>query len=191
MAKSIAPGKDVFQYAIRYLPTGKYLKRYSGSSFFETDIPACYNSPKVAMKSLETSFKYLKRYDPKDCQIVKFVLRMEEVKEPTPEEIEYEKELKILQQIRAISGEIEWSDIEGERGQWETFRWLKHLDLVPYEEGSGLFCFDKKFKTSNGYFHLIWEHCQKEDELPISISRGVEYNWDLRIQELKDKYGIR
>lgn len=191
MAKSIVPGKEVFQYAIRYLPTGRYLKRTSGSSFYETDIPACYNSPKVAKTSLETSFKFYKRFDPQNCEIVKFRLWMEEVKEPTPEEIEYEKELKNLQLFRKLTGEIEWSEIQSERGKWEMFRWLRHLDLVPIEEGDSLHCFDKKYKTSDGYFLLVWEHGQKEDDMPISISRGVEYNWDKRFQELKDKYGIR
>lgn len=190
MSKSIKPNTEVFQYAIRYLPTGKYLKKTPGSSFYETDIPSVYVSPKVAKKSLENEARW-GRYKPEDCEIVKFRLIMEEVKEPTPEEIEYEKELKNLQMLRKVLGEVQWEEVESERGRWELFRFIKHLDNKPVSEGSSLHCYDEVHKNSQGTFQLVWSHEQSRDEMPMSISRAVDYNWDDRIKQLKFKYGIR
>lgn len=190
MSKSIKPNTEVFQYAIRYLPTGKYLKKTPGSSFYETDIPSVYVSPKVAKKSLENEGRWLSRYDPKDCEIVKFRLIMEEVKEPTPEEIEYNKKLKNLQMLRKVLGEILWEEIESERGKSEIFRLIRHLDNVPVSTGNSLHCYDEVHKTSQGTFQLVWSHDQDTSEAPMSISRAVDYNWDDKIQELKTKYGI-
>lgn len=190
MTKSIVPNKEVFQYAIRHIPTGKYLKKTPGSSFYETDIPSVYNSPKVAMKSLENDSRW-GRFKPQDCEIVKFRLIMEEVKEPTPEEIEYEKELKNLQMLRKVLGEIQWEEINSERGKWEIFKFIKHLDNEPFSSGNSLHCYDEVHKNSHGTFKLVWTVDQSKNDIPMSISRAVDYNWDERIKHLKLKYGIR
>ena len=190
MSKSIKPNTEVFQYAIRYLPTGKYLKKTPGSSFYETDIPSVYVSPKVAKKSLENEARW-GRYKPEDCEIVKFRLIMEEVKEPTPAELEYQEELKNINMLRRVLGDVKWEEVESERGKWELFRYIQHLDNTPASKGSSLHCFDEVHKTSQGTFQLAWSNDQSRDEMPLSISRAVDYNWDDRIMQLKLKNGIR
>lgn len=190
MSKSIKPNTEVFQYAIRYLPTGKYLKKTPGSSFYETETPSVYNSAKVAMKSLENDARW-GRFKPEDCEIVKFRLIMEEVKEPTPEQIEYEKELKDLTFRRKVLGEQRWEEVESERGRSEIFRFIRHLDLVPVSSGDSLHCHDEVHKTGQGTYQLVWTHDQSKDELPVSISRAIEYNWEEQFKALKLKYGIR
>ena len=190
MTKSIVPNKEVFQYAIRYIPTGRYLKKTPGHSFYETDIPSVYNSPKVATKSLENESRW-GRYKVEDCEIVKFRLIMEEVKEPTPEEIEYEKELKNLNFLRRLNGETRWEEVESERGRWEIFNYINTLKLEPISVGNSLHCHDQVYETPNGKYQLLWSHDEAKDEVPMSISRAVDYNWDDKIKELKLKYGIR
>ena len=190
MSKSIKPNTEVFQYAIRYLPTGKYLKKTPGSSFYETETPSVYNSAKVAMKSLENEARW-GRYKPQDCEIVKFRLIMEEVKEPTPEEIAYEAELKELNFRRKVLGEQRWEEIESERGKWEIFRYINHLGNQPISVGDSLHCRDQVYKTSQGTYQLLWTHDQPKDEVPMSISRAIDYNWDEQVERLKEKYGIR
>ena len=190
MSKSIVPNKEVFQYAIRYLPTGRYLKKRPGYSFYETDIPSVYTSSKVAMKSLEHAAAY-SRYKPEDCEIVKFRLIMEEVKEPTPEEIEYEKELKRLNMARAALGEIRWDEIESERGKDEVYRYVKHLGNYPISKGHSLHCYEEVYETYDGKYLFLWTNDQNTDYIPMSISRAIDYNWDEKIKELKLKYGIR
>ncbi len=190
MSKSIVPNKEVFQYAIRYLPTGKYLKKTPGSSFYETEIPSVYVSAKVAMKSLENEARW-GRYKPEDCQIVKFRLIMEEVKEPTPEEIEYEAELKNLNMLRRVLGETRWEEVESERGKWEIFNFINTQRLEPISVGNSLHCHDQVYETLNGKYQLLWTHGEAKDEVPMSICRAVDYNWDDKIKELKLKYGIR
>lgn len=189
MTKSIVPNKDVFQYAIRYLPTGKYLKKTPGRLFFETDIPSVYNSPKVAMSSLTNESKW-GRFKPEDCEIVKFRLIMEEVKEPTKEELEFQKELKNLEIARKSVGEVHWEEITSERGKWEIFNLINHLDKPAISFGDSLHCHEQVYENFQGKFQLIWSHDQPKDGLPMSISRGIDYNWDDKIQELKLKYGI-
>lgn len=189
MPKSIRPGVEVFQYAIRHKPTGKYLKKTSGSSFYETDIPAVYNSPKVALRSLENASKW-SRHKVADCEIVKFRLIMEEVKEPTPAEIEYEKELKSLNLLRKVIGEHRWEEVEGERAKWEIFNFITNAHLEPISSGSSLHCFDEVYETKQCKYQLLWTHGQK-DEMPASISRSIPNNWDEKIKALKFKYGIK
>ncbi len=189
MTKSIIPNKEVFQWAIRHKPTGKYLKKTPGSSFYETDIPSVYNSPKVAMNSLVNDSRW-GRFKPDDCEIVKFRLIMEEVKEPTQEEIDFEKELKRLNLARRSIGEVHWEEISSERGAWEIYSLIKHLDLQPIHVGDSLHCHSKRYQTSQGVYEFIWTD-SKISERPDSISRGIDYNWDDKIQELKLKYGIR
>ena len=191
MTKSIVPNKEVFQWAIRHLPTGKYLKKTPGHSFYTTDIPSVYNSPKVAMKSLENESKWNHLCKPEDCQIVKFRLIMEEVKEPTAEEIEFQKELKSINSLRKVLGETRLEEIGSSQQKCEMFRVIKHLDNMPVSTGSSLHCYDEVYKTRHGTFQLIWEHGQDTNECPISISQIIDYNWDDKIQELKLKYGIR
>ena len=190
MSKSIKPNTEVFQYAIRYLPTGKYLKKTPGSSFYETETPSVYNSAKVAMKSLENEARW-GRYKPQDCEIVKFRLIMEEVKEPTPAELEYQNELKNINTLRKVLGEVKWIEVESERGKSEIFSLILHLDNVPVSSGHSLHCYVEVHKNHQGTFQLVWSNDQSKDEIPMSISRATDYNWDDKIKELKLKYGIR
>ena len=190
MSKSIVPNKEVFQYGIRYLPTGRWLKKTPGHSFYETDIPSVYNSPKVAKKSLENDARW-GRYKVEDCEIVKFRLIMEEVKEPTPEEIEYEKELKSLNLLRRVIGEHRWEEVESERAKWEIFNYINSQLLDPISTGNSLHCHDQVYETPNGKYQLLWTHDQPKDEVPASISRAIPNDWDTKIKALKFKYGIR
>lgn len=190
MSRSIVPNKEVFQYAIRYLPTGKYLKKTPGSSFYETDIPGCYNSAKVAARSLATSFEYLKRYDPKDCEIVKFRLFMEEVKELSKKEVECEKEISKITQLREVLGETCWEVIENWQDAHAIFSYVQHLDNRHVDENITLHGHIKTFKTAKGLFQFVWSHNQKHNEAPVSILEGTDYNWDRKIEELKKQHGM-
>lgn len=189
MSKSIVPNKEVFQYGIRYLPTGKYLKKSAGTCFYETDIPSVYNSPKIAMNSLSNEARW-GRFKPEDCEIVKFRLIMEEVKQPTPAEIAFQEELTDIEMARKVVGEVHWEEIESERGKWEIFNLINHLDKPAKSFGDSLHCHEQVYENNEGMFKLLWSHDQPKDSLPMSISRGIDYNWDDKIQELKLKYGI-
>lgn len=191
MSKSIKPNTEVFQYAIRYLPTGKYLKKRPGYSFYETDIPSVYVSAKVAMKSLADCAKWASKYKPEDCEIVKFRIIMEEVKELSENEIAYEEELKKLNLQRKILGEIHWEEVTSERQKLEIFHYIEHADVFPISTGESLHCYDKVYKVSHGTYQFVWSHDQDKYEMPISISRAVDHNWDEKIRLLKHKYGIK
>lgn len=190
MSRSIVPGKDIFQYAIRYLPTGKYLRK-GAYSFSETDIPACYVSEKVAAASIENNFKRYGKYNPKYCKIVKFVLRMEEVKEQTEEEIEYQKELTKIETLRKVLGEHRWEEIEETEKKNEIYLLIRHLNDCPISRGCSLHCSHEDYQTRQGVFRLMWCGSETKDHMPGSISEKVDYNWQKQIQDLKDKYGIR
>ena len=189
MTKSIKPNTEVFQYAIRYIPTGRYLKKSPGSSFYETDIPSVYVSPKVAKKSLENEARW-GRYRSEDCEIVKFRLIMEEVKELTAEEMEYEKGLKNLQLLRKVLGEVKWEEVESDHDKCEVFQFIKNLNKKPISVENSFHCYSEVHKIFNGTFQMVWTNEQSVVEIPMSISRAVDYNWDDKIQELKTKYGI-
>jgi hypothetical protein len=191
MSKSIAPGKEVFQFGIRHLPTGRWLKKTPGHSFYLTDIPSVYNSAKVAKKSVENESVYNPLCHDGKTEIVKFRLIMEEVKEPTEEELAYEAELKELNFRRKVLGEQRWEEIQSERGKWEIFRYINHLGNQPISVGDSLHCHDQVYKTSQGTYQLLWTHDQHKDEVPMSISRAIDYNWDEQVERLKEKYGIR
>ena len=190
MSKSIVPNKEVFQYGIRYLPTGRWLKKTPGHSFYETDIPSVYVSAKVALKSLENESRY-GRYKVEDCEIVKFRLIMEEVKEPTQAELEYEKELKSLNLLRKVIGEETWQEVESERAKFEIIRFVRHLGNNPISYGNSLHCYDEVYQTSNGKYQFVWTMDQSRDEAPASVSRAIPNNWDDKIKQLKFKYGIK
>ena len=190
MPKSIRPGVEVFQYAIRHKPTGKYLKKIAGSTFYETDIPAVYNSPKVALRSLENQSKWgLCKYKVADCEIIKFRLIMEEVKEPTKQELDYANELKNLQAVHKIAGEFEWTEVEGEHLKREIYYCVKHLDALPIKKSNSLHCYSEQYQTFQGTFEFTWI-VNSTSEMPDLIMRGTPIDWERKYVDLKKKYRI-
>jgi hypothetical protein len=189
MSKSIAPGKEVFQFGVRHKPTGRWLKKTPGYSFYLTDIPSVYNSAKVAQKSVDNESKYNHLCKPGDTEIVKFRLFMEEVKEPTQQEIDYAKELKDLQTAHKIIGELEWTEVKGERGRWEIYSFVKHLDILPMKKGDSLHCSSERYQTSQGIFEFTWID-NKMSEMPDLIMRGNPIDWERKYDDLKKKHGI-
>jgi hypothetical protein len=115
---------------------------------------------------------------------------MEEVKEPTPEEIEFEKELRNLEIARKSVGEVYWEEVRSQKGRELIFGYVRHFGPVPVSEGDSLHCHDKVFKTGKDTYQFVWAHTQSLDEFPMSISRGVDYNWDDKIKELRLKYAM-
>jgi hypothetical protein len=114
---------------------------------------------------------------------------MEEVKEPTPQEIEYAKELKDLQTAHKIIGNLEWTEVKGERGRWEIYSYVKHLDILPIKDGSSLHCNSERYQTSQGIFEFTWID-GKMSEMPDLIMRGNPIDWERKYDDLKKKHGI-
>lgn len=193
MPKSIRTGVEVFQYAIRFKPTGKYLKKTPGSSFYETDIPAVYNSPKVALRSLENESKW-GRYKVADCEIVKFRLIMEEVKEPPlvkPKNCEL-TELKLLKTkfLYSLHGDFQMVEISDEHLRNQVFAAIESAKASEISKSYSTHCYSQTYKIDGiGEVELTYEF--NGVSYPISITLKTPTNLKQKIEDLEKELGIK
>lgn len=193
MTKSIRPGVEVFQYAIRYKPTGKYLKKTPGSPFYETDIPAVYNSPKVALRSLENESKR-GRYKVADCEIVKFRLIMEEVKEPLYVEPENRKlaENKLLKTkfLYSLRGDFQMVEISDEHLRNQVFAAIESNKVSAISQSHSTHCYSQTYKI-DGIGEVKLTYATNGVSYPVSIVLKTPTNLKQKIEDLEKELGIK